>query len=354
MSGSVADADAIDGIAHPRQRSVLFGHHEAQREFAQALAAGRLHHAWILSGPKGIGKSTLAFRIAKYLAAHPGDEPPPAADDATLAVDPTDRAATRIAAGAHPNVLHLKRPWDDRAKRFKTLLTVDEVRRTLPFFGSTAGEDGWRICIVDALDDANRNAANALLKVLEEPPKRSVFLIVNHIAGRILPTIRSRCRMLHLRALDPADVGRCLADLGVGESADPGELKSAIDYADGSVRDAILLLEHNGVAIYREFDAIIRDMPNAPVAAIHALADKVTRRGADDAYAMFLNCLRGWLARRLHGDKGDAEKSDLANLARTAQVWEKVNRSVASAEILNLDRKQVVLGVFRDLSHGMR
>ena len=193
------EADRLEGFPHPRETAKLFGHEPAERALAEALASGRMHHAWLLAGPPGIGKATLAYRLARAALADPSER---SATDLTVPED--SRAARQVRALSHPGLLVIRRPWDDKAKRFATTIPVDEVRRLRSFLGHSAAEATWRVVIVDDANELNVNAANALLKSLEEPPPRTVFLLVAPAPGRLLPTIRSRCRTLVLAPLEPA------------------------------------------------------------------------------------------------------------------------------------------------------
>ncbi|MET0259003.1 MAG: AAA family ATPase, partial [Methylobacterium sp.] len=187
--------DDLDDVSPPSATLRLRGRVVEWAELDGAFRSGRMHHAWLLQGPRGIGKASTAFAFARrVLGAQPLAE---TGDSAFEEADPTVR---QIAQGSHPNLLHLDRPPVDRGEGFRTQITVDEIRRLNQFFRATAG-GGWRVAIVDPADDLNRSAANALLKTLEEPPERSIFLIVNHMPGRLLPTIRSRCRVLRFAPL---------------------------------------------------------------------------------------------------------------------------------------------------------
>ena len=175
-----------------------------------AYRSGRIPHAWLIGGAAGIGKATLAYRMARFVLAHPRSPCRRCAARRDASVDPSDPVARHVAAGAHGGLLTLERTLNDKGV-LRTVITVDETRETISFFGSTAAVDGWRVCIVDTVDELNPNAANALLKILEEPPQRSLFLLVSHAPARVLPTILSRCRKLLLRPLATADVIRAAA-----------------------------------------------------------------------------------------------------------------------------------------------
>src|SRR5438445_5314400 len=203
---------------HPRETSILAGHREAEAALLNAYRSGRIPHAWLIGGPQGIGKATLAYRMARFVLAH---GPPLAgavqrADD--LAVDPNHTVARQVAAESHGGLLTLERTANERGV-MRTVITVDETRETISFFGSTAAAEGWRVCIVDTVDELNPNAANALLKILEEPPQQSLFLLVSHAPARVLPTIQSRCRKLPLRPLATSEVIRAAAP-ATGMAAD--------------------------------------------------------------------------------------------------------------------------------------
>jgi DNA polymerase-3 subunit delta' len=197
------DAD----IPHPRQTLSLYGHAEAEQAFLEAYRASRMPHAWLIGGPRGVGKATLAYRMARFVFAHPSPTTPSVRNAAHLTLPVDHPVVRRIAAQGHPDLLALERVADEKGK-VPMFIPVDMVRKTIGFFGSTAGEGGWRVCIVDSADEMNAAGANALLKILEEPPAKSLLLVVSHAPGRLLPTIRSRCRRLALRALSPDDVAR--------------------------------------------------------------------------------------------------------------------------------------------------
>ncbi|MDR3497329.1 MAG: DNA polymerase III subunit delta' [Ancalomicrobiaceae bacterium] len=342
---SAPEVDQLDGFALPREQTRLVGHASAQAALLDAYRSRRIHHAWILGGPKGSGKATLAFRFARFVLANPDPGSPGVAAAHDLAVDAAHPTARRIAVGAHADLLHLRRPWDDKAKRFKTELPVDEIRRTVGFFGSTAGEGGWRIAIVDPADDMNGNAANALLKILEEPPARSLFLIVAHQPGRLLPTIRSRCRTLSLDPLDPDDISRALADFGVAAQHPPGAVAAAAALSEGSIRRAALMLELNGVALYEQIRALTRELPRLDLRAGHALADQLTQRGQEDLWELGLEFLIRVTTERAH----DAVGRNLAGAARWAELSAEIEARAATADALNLDRKALVLSILRAL-----
>src|SRR3954468_16484257 len=245
---SARQAEPSIAIPHPRETMSLFGHREAELALLNAYRSGRIPHAWLIGGAQGIGKATLAYRMARFVLAHRDPLAPDVQTAQTLAVDPLHPVARHVAAGAHGGLLTLERTLNDKGV-MRTVITVDETRETISFFGSTAAVEGWRICIVDTVDELNANAANALLKVLEEPPHQSLFLLVSHAPARVLPTIQSRCRKLPLRPLAVGDVMRAAAQTANITMDDPA-LAEAAEAAEGSVARALTLLGGDALKLH--------------------------------------------------------------------------------------------------------
>src|SRR3954467_13186198 len=232
-------------VRHPRETLLLQGHRDAELTLLRAYQSGRIPHAWLIGGAQGIGKATLGYRMARFVLAHRDPTAREVQDARSLDVDPSHPVARHVAAGSHGALLTLERSLNDKGV-LRTVITVDETRETIAFFGSTAAVEGWRVCIVDTVDELNANAANALLKVLEEPPRQSLFLLRSHAPARVLPTIQSRCRKLPLRPLATADVVRAAAQTAQIPPGDPA-LAEAAAAAEGSVARALTLL--GGVAV---------------------------------------------------------------------------------------------------------
>jgi DNA polymerase III subunit delta' len=337
------------GLPPPRETTVLFGHENAERAFLAAYRSGRLPHAWLIGGEPGIGKATLAYRIARFVLAHP--DPSLVPDAASLALAPDHRTVRRIAASAHSDLLALERTVGDTGK-LRTVITVDQVRRLTTFFGSTAGEGGWRVCIVDSADELKYpEGSNALLKMLEEPPPRSLFLLISHAPGRLLPTIRSRCRRLALRPLGEGDVVRA-ASTALGAEADKQALIAVAAASRGSVARAISLSGGPTLALREKVAELLKALPATDPRALHALGDQLDRdRGLLE---VFVGAVRDWLSARLDAQKLDREAGNLARLARTADVWERLNRSAREVETYNLERKPLVFSIFGQLADASR
>jgi DNA polymerase-3 subunit delta' len=326
---------------HPRETTELFGHREAEAALLNAYRSGRIPHAWLIGGAQGIGKATLAYRMARFVLSHGNALGDDVGGAETLAVDPSNPVARQVAAGAHGGLLTLERSLNDKGV-MRTVITVDETRETISFFGSTAAVDGWRVCVVDTVDELNPNAANALLKVLEEPPQRSLFLLVSHAPARVLPTILSRCRKLSLRPLAVDDVIHA-ASRAAYLAADDPPLAAAATAAEGSVARALTLLGGDALKLQQRTAALLSTLPRLDPRELHALGDAL---GGSDRIALtaFVDSVDRWVSERLRADARD--NANLPRLARLAEVWEKINRAARDAETYNLERKPLVFSVF--------
>jgi DNA polymerase-3 subunit delta' len=342
------EPDQLEGAPHPREQTAFFGHAEAERTFVDAIAAGRLHHAWLIGGPQGIGKATLAYRVARFLFAHGGRVP---GAPTTLAVGPDHPAARQVAARSHPDLAVVRRGLRKDGKGYSSEIAVEHVRRALDLFGSTAGRGGYRVCIVDAADELNAPSGNALLKVIEEPPSRSIFLIVSHNPQRLLPTLRSRCRKLLLRPLAEPDLRSVIRSLGEPwTELEEETLAPAMRLAEGSVRRALEMLDEEKSAIVTGTNALLDELPRLDVKRMLALADKVSQKGAKDSLRLALDTALAWVAKDLEGRAAAGP----ARLAPLVEVCEKVSRGAREAEEYNLDKRPVVISMFGDLAEAVR
>jgi DNA polymerase-3 subunit delta' len=348
--------DRVEGWPAPEEQADWYGAAEAEQVLLEAYRSGRMHHAWLIGGPKGIGKATLAYRFARFVLAYPDPRSADVAAATDLSLPPAHPAFRKVASRAHPNLLVLERPWDEQNKRFKTVVAVDEVRKTVSFFGTTGGENNWRVAVVDPADDMNASSENALLKILEEPPARALFLLVSHAPGRLLPTIRSRTRRLDVAPLTPDAIVSAIRSHGEVDE----DLPLAAELAEGSLRRAILLMEGGGIETYRALSRLLAGLPNLDIAAAHSFADSVSGRGDDDAWVGFHDMLAAWLNRRVRGlpepQSGTPPGAGVlaVPLERWAQVWETLRQSVFDTDELNLDRKRTVLSILMALARATR
>lgn len=363
--------DQIDGAPHPRDTPALFGQDAAQETFLQAYATGRLHHAWLLTGPRGVGKATLAWSIARFLLATPpqdddglfGAPPPPTA----LAIDPEHPVARRIAAGAEPGLKTITRTPNPNTERMRDQIVVDDIRALAGFFQLSAADGGRRVVIVDAADDMNPSAANALLKMLEEPPDRATLMLISHRPSGLLPTIRSRCRTLRLGTLSAEDMARAFAQAGI----DVGDATGALaELSGGSVGAAIRLSLLGGLKTYADLVALVQKLPQFDRAAALKLAETAAARGGEakrDLLFELIDLLLSRLART--GATGLApgmeaapqEATTLTRLApdqRAGRAWAQIAQETGARArhgiAVNLDPAALVLDTLIKMSQTAR
>lgn len=336
--------DTIPQVPEPAEHPSLFSHEQALADLADAYRQARLHHALLVTGPSGIGKATLAFRLAYHLLANPMPAQAPARPSAP---EPGTQLFRLIAQHAHPSLLHLTRPPADRGTGFKTRITVEEVRRVGRFLAMTSHDGGYRIVIVDAADDMNRSAANALLKSLEEPPPRTLFVLVAHSPGALLPTIRSRCQVVKLKPLDDARLQETLAAVAPDQLPQAAAMPALLARARGSVRDALLMMAYGGLDITHAADELMAG--SFDVERAYRIAEAVAGRDS----TVQLKILNDHLLARIAGAaRGHAEAGEAGRADRLARFWSETAAAIAEAETYNLDRKQHVVTVLRNMAEA--
>ena len=353
----------------PWRAGRLLGHDSAEKTMLAAHASGRLHHAWLMTGPRGIGKATLAWRFARFLLCghqQGGLFGGGAAEGLDVPADAPGRSL--VDARSHPDLFHLRRTLNPDSGRMRAEIAVDDVRELGAFMHMTPAMGQWRVAIVDSADEMNRNSANAVLKVLEEPPPNAVLLIVAHAPGRLLPTIRSRCRRLPLQPLDDGIVMRLLAEHA--PTLKEEERAALARLAEGSIGRALELAGAGSLDLYNEMVAVLATLPELDMARLHGFAERFARRGeeANAAWRSLNYLFDGWLkglARQsaLGGEAAAVVPSErglqarllaAASLDRWIDAWEKVAHLLSRADAVNLDRKQTVLGSFLVLQSAMR
>lgn len=332
----------LEGAIAPQRNTHLFGHSQAEDFLARSYRSGKGHHAILIEGPEGIGKATLAFRFANHVLSHPE---PADAPEQMAAPDPDSVVSRQIIAGASHNLLHLTRPVDEKTGKVKSAITVDEVRRAGHFFSQTSGTGNWRIVIIDPADDLNRNAANAILKILEEPPRRALFLVLSHAPGKLLPTIRSRCLPLRLQPLSDTDLGRALSALGT--TLDDGRMAQEIPtLAKGSVAQALKLMNYGGHDIIKAFEDVLKGQGASARKAMHRLADVLSGKDNDVVFGFFLEHLTESLMARAHSA---AMAGDIVAADRAARLSSELNERITISQAYNLDRKQTILSILEEV-----
>ena len=320
------EPDQLDGVPPPEFQQRVLGHAAATEALMARLDSGRLPNGIMIHGPRGIGKATLAFDVARRIFERTGDESP-------------SHIAAQVAAGAYPNLFVMRKAARDTGKGYYTQIRVDEVRGFIEEMRMTRGRAGHRIALIDPIDDCNPSSANALLKILEEPPADTTFLLVSHRPGSLLPTIKSRCFQVALRPIPEADVRAVLAGTTDSDSA---ALERAVGFANGRPRRGFEALKLGDDGVLGALAGYLRDPVNAPSAARIALADQLgaDRDGAELRFAR--DMLNDWIAAAA---TEAANSGDRARLASANELWDKAQLSLADADEYNLDMRQTLVAL---------
>ncbi|MEO1207573.1 MAG: DNA polymerase III subunit delta' [Pseudomonadota bacterium] len=361
------EADSLAGFPHPRHTRAVFGHMDEETALRDAFSAGRMHHAWILAGASGIGKATLAYRLARYILADPSEI---SSDGRPLDTEVECATSRQVGALSHPRLMLIRRPYDIKAKRFTASIPVDAVRSVKGFLSSRGEATHWRVVIVDTADEMNVNAANALLKSLEEPPPRTVFLLLSSEPGRLLNTIRSRCRRLQFSSLSNADLKAAVDQaLAASEDAtlDDANYAELAPLAAGSVRRLLSLHALKGAELAQAVQTILGQLPDVDWSKVHRISDELAPVAAAERFEVFFDLL----FRSLHGcvrtasgaplETGEPPNkalnrlsvtmagttagsgADTGNLANWAEAWDSIQNAKSETQALNLDRKSLIL-----------
>lgn len=363
-----------------RNTQDLVGHEHAEKLFLDAFNADKIHHAWMITGPKGIGKATLAFKVARFLLNNPpvDDQGPGLFGDVlekvelhSLSTDMENPVNSQITAGSHPDFMIVERTEDPKTGKLRSNILVDDVRKINEFFHKTSTDGGWRVALVDTADEMNRNAANAILKILEEPPANSILIILANAPGRLLPTIKSRCRMLPLKPLKSDTVKEIL--IKHFPDQEDNVIDGYVALSNGSPGYAISLIEHGGLKVYSEILGLLSTMPNINVPLMHDFAGAITTKKAGDTFKLFSELLSHFISRMirhvsyLNTDHTHNIKEALTEefalmeelgtnipLDQWAELWEKVTEKMTTAERLHMDRKQTVIDILNMINSAIR
>ncbi|MCL4677134.1 MAG: DNA polymerase III subunit delta' [Alphaproteobacteria bacterium] len=349
----------------PQSMTFCFGHQEPERLLLEAFAAGRLPHALIFSGPQGIGKCTFAFRFARFLFKY-GNIPEAGESlfggsevtlPETMDVGQGDPVFSRVASGGHGGLLYIERGMDAAKGKEKAVLNVETVRKIAPFLRKTSAEGGWRVVIVDDADLMNTAAQNALLKILEEPPKKVVIILITHRAGALIPTIHSRSRVLRFEPLEERILKDLLARQGFVYSPADGEL--ICDFAGGSIGAALRFADEDGPEIFRSVWTLLGAAPDWNWPDVHKFSDSFGGVGVEKRYALTAR-LMVWIFRRLVSLKARESSSFPAYLAGTGksafllglpqarllEIADGLEAHFARSDFSNLDKRETVRSAF--------
>lgn len=323
MSDDIPQSDRTLGAPHPRDTARLIGHASAERMFLDAYHAGKLHHAWLITGPRGVGKATLAWRMARFLLATPASDggmfDAPAPD--TLDVSPDHPIARRMAAGSESRAALIRPLYDAKKDRLAAIIDVEQIRDLKASFSLKATDGGRRTVVVDSIDEMNPSAANAFLKLLEEPPAEVTFFLISHRPSGLLPTIRSRCRELRIGPLSPNDLSDALT--AAGGEVDPADRVALAELAGGSVGAAFELTNLNGLGLYQLIVDLLSGLPHMNRTRLQTLCEAGAGKTNEAQFDLIVTLLDQFLARTARaGSMGglapDAAKGEGDLIARLA------------------------------------
>ncbi|MCZ2158756.1 DNA polymerase III subunit delta' [Bartonella sp. 220] len=326
--------DDIDTVLSPSQNNRIFGHKDIRHFLAQMLKEGRLHHALLFEGKQGIGKATLAFHLAWNILSSQRDD----------FLQPEHHSMTwhQITQGSHPNLLYISRRFDLKTQKFKTGILIDDIRDIMHFLNQTSQDNGWRIVIIDSADDMNRSAANAILKTLEEPPKKTLFLLITHSLGKLLPTIRSRCQQISLRPLCDDDMKKVIAHIFSNQNLpDEKTIEMIIQRSKGNPRKATLLLCDDGFEIIKTIDTLLGQSVCNPT-VVHTVAQKLSSLSSGIQFQQFCDEILDKIQKKaiMLVERGNLDLSK-----KCAQTWQEIHQEIGEIQAFNLDKKQFVINL---------
>jgi DNA polymerase-3 subunit delta' len=333
------EADRADGCAHPREVYDLIGHRSAEKLFAKQFADNKLHHAWLINGPKGIGKSTLAYRMIRTVLGGQPETP------GLLDVPAHDPKAQRIQSLGHGDFLLIRRPYDDKIKKLRSEIPIAETRKISTFFSRKPSEGGWRVCLIDSIDEMNRNATNAVLKTLEEPPEKALIILLSKAPGRLLPTIRSRCLNLPLRPVPNGDLRPWLAGKC---NADPADIEAAVHLAKGAPGKALSLIQ-NAETVLKPLQRFLGGFPKDNMRTIHSISDSLAAPSAVLSYELFWDALDELIgAQAVYAATGEWNSAySPISLQKSTDTWIDLKTELNGMRMaqagLNMNKKTVLL-----------
>ena len=365
---SSSDTDLPDPF-DPRRNTAFRGHVAAERAVLDAWNAKRMPHAWLFTGPAGIGKASFAYRVTRFVLSGGGEVGLFGDGPDSLHVDPAAGTVRRVASGGHPDLRVLERGMaNDQGKVTENIINAYQARRMVEFLYQTPAESDWKVLIVDGADDLNPTAANALLKAMEEPPARALILLTANRPGALLPTIRSRCRTLPMRPLPDEDVSALLEERRPDMGGEERALLVAL--AEGSIGRAVALADAGGVDLYRGMIGLIARLGRLDAVSLHTLAETFARKGAERDFDTFRQLFAWWGQRLLRNEAaGEETRAILAeegeavasmrrlpgSLPHRMDLWARTSAILAQADApASLDKRGVMLQAFLGLDAAAR
>lgn len=339
-------------LTHPAQNSELFGHEQAEQQLLSEIVGGRLAHGWLFAGSRGVGKATLAYRFARYLLS--------GKDDGDLSMSEEHPVFRRVAAGSHSDLLVIEPIFDAKKGEAAREISVDQVREIGQFLSLTPGEGQWRVVIIDPADALNTNSANAILKILEEPPPQAVIVLITHNPARLLPTIRSRCRVLKLQPLPRMDFSRALRH--ASPEIDAEAIPSLYFLSGGSVGLAAQYESMGANELLEDILELLSSLPELDSTKLHGFADKLLSEQQHARFQLFnqlilmiiSECTRISTGKQMVGlsaeQQGIIKRMALLHPPHVwAAKWQQASDEFSLSQRLHLDYKQVVIAFFHSI-----
>jgi len=326
----------------PSQSAFVLGHDAAKAQITNAFQSGRMHHAWLITGAEGIGKATLAYHAAMMILSGGANN----FDHS----DPESRTVRLIRAGAHPDFFVLQRVADEKTGLRRAVISVEQARKVAPFLTMTATYSFGRVALLDEVHTVNVNGQNAILKLIEEPPAGTVLFLTATTAGALLPTIRSRCRVLALSPLRDEQVKAVLMRLD-HEALDGVDADKLLRFAGGSAGRALELLQTESLDLFDELGAILKTMPQLDMTRLYALADRLARKENAEKFdvvvRLFLESLKDSILSAARGKAGE-------RLDKRIEAWDDMRGIFAAAKTGNLDNKLALINAITTFNQTMK
>lgn len=360
----ILEIDKLENFPHPRDNANLLGLEVAEKALFDAFMSGKMHHAWIISGQKGIGKATLAYKFAQFILEHKTPENVSLAGIEALEPNLSAISARQVRARSHPSLFVLKRAYNDKTKKYGQNINIENVRRAEQFLNKTVEKNGWRVVIIDSADDLNNNSANALLKSVEEPPKNTIFLIVSSLPAKLLPTIRSRCRMLKLPDLSDQTIGQLLQFHNVEVNAEQRDI--ILFLGQGSFARTLEVIDVDGLEIYKKMLGLLYQIPRISREDIHKFGGELALKAVESKFIFFTEQYLAIISRLIKFISlgADADKHlalpsaeiKLFNhlkshftLDALFNLWESSEQKFRINAAFNMDKKQSIITEFLNL-----
>ena len=353
------------GLRAPRKSDFCVGFDKAEQDLLHQIEKGTMPHALIFAGPEGIGKSTFTYRMIRYLLKNGGKETAdggmfgddlPAESVTTFEIPSDDPVFSKVASGGHPDLMTVERAYDEKKQRYKGNVDVDSVRKITPFMRMTASQGGWRIVLVDDADTMNRNAQNAVLKILEEPPAHALIILIAHRAGAMIPTIRSRARLINFAPLSKADFTTVLRREHAALPMDDIDVLHNI--SGGSAGRALQIVDEGGLEAIDKIMGLLYGWPKWQWSQIHLLADAMSRPGQEDSLRafqeVFIWIMNSMLRAKARNEipaaplNNDAVRQlmDHYSLNQLIEITGNLQAHFDKVQAANLDKRHAVIGAF--------